>query len=433
MASELTDGVFGTKDYEINKLILFSSTGESIDLRAVFLEMQIFQDIFSSVMNGNIVISDGNDLFNSFSMCGNEYLQISIDKPSLKRPLEKTFRVYKVTDREPQRNSAHAQNYIIHFCSEEMILSNSTRISKAYQSKSPTDIITDVLLNDLKVLPKRIDRIEQTSGTYDFIVPYYRPLEVIQWAVARAYDVSPKFCYFFYESTTGYNFRSLQGLYQQKPLKKIKFEAKNIDAPEPTKNIDSIDKFRIINDFDVITSISNGSYASSLLAVDIFSQTHKNYNYSMQGAENNLLNKKKQLNSAVNVLGNTAFNSFNSYATTYLEINDTKSEKQNSVDKWMLPRALHMAAINSFRIEIVIPGDILYRAGDIVEIEFPKFVAPDETGKTMDEYRTCKYLVSAVNHKFTQEGFESVMELVTDSFGKDLPAPANLTRIASGN
>ena len=429
MSDALKEGALGSKDYEIKKLELINSSGQVLDLRKVFVELQIFQDLYSSVMNGNIVINDGNDLFNSFSLCGNEYLRISIDKPSLGLPLEKIFRIYKTTDRSPTKDSSHAQVYILHFCSDEMILSNSSRISKAYRSQTAGQIVMDVLMNHLKVDKSRINSFEDTSGTFDFVVPWYRPFEVIQWAVSRSYDLNPKFCYFFYESSFGYSFQSLQTLYKQKPYKKLKFDIKNVDNPDIATNKDSIDKFKILNDFDILTSVSNGSYASRLLAVDIFSQTFKDYTYSLAGSEKNLLNKYKQLNSAVNATGNTAFDSYDSYATAYIEINDTKSEKENSLDKWMIPRALHMTAINSFKFSATLPGDIALKVGDIVEYEFPKFVAPDESGKEGDEYRTAKYLVTAVNHKFREDIFESIVEFSSDSYAASLPAAADLTKI----
>lgn len=429
MSDALKDGVLSSKDYELKVLELISSTGQTVDIRKIFAELQIFQDIYSSVMTGNILVSDAKDLFNNFSFCGNEYIRISIDKPSQNFPIEKIFRIYKATDRMPAKGSSQSQYYVLHFCSEEMVLSNSIKVSKAYQSQTASDIIWDVLTNHLKVDQSRLNSFEGTSGTFDFVVPWYRPFEIIQWAVSRSYDLNPKFCYFFFENSSGFCFQSLQTLYAQTAYKKIKYDIKNIDNPDTATNKDSIDKFRILNDFDVLTSVSNGSYASRLLAVDVFSQTFKQYNYSLADAENVLLNKNKQINGAKNASGNTAFDSFDSYLTTYVEINDTKSERENSLDKWMMPRALHLSALNSFRFQAILPGDIGLKAGDIVEFDFPKFVAPDESGKETDEYRSGKYLVTAVNHKFREDIFESIVEFSSDSFARPLPAAKDLTKI----
>lgn len=424
----MAEGAVSPKDFKIEVLELISSSGQSVDLRAAFEELQIYQDLYSSVISGEILVNDKSDVFCNFALCGNEYLRVSIDKPSLGLPFERIFRIYKTTERRPINNSDQA--YILHFCSEEMVLSNSMRVSRSYKGLPVVDIIYDVLFDILKVDKSRVDKFEETSGPFDFVVPYYRPFEVIQWATARAYKTDPKFCYFFYESSSGFNFQSLQSLFKQTPYKKMKYDIKKIDS-EVATNKDSIDKFSILNDFDIITSVSNGSMASRLLAVDIFSQSYKTYDYSLAIAEGNqnLLNPYKQFNELKNVDGKTNFTAYDSYFTTYVQINDTLTEKENSIDKWMQPRALHLAALNSFRFKAVLPGDIAMRVGDVVEFDFPKMTAPDESGKELDPYRTGKYLVTALNHKIQKSGFESIVEFSSDSYAQQIPAAVDLTPI----
>ena len=415
--------MYGSKDYEIKSLELINSGGQTVDLRNIFLEMQIFQDLYSSIMSGNILINDGNDVFTNFYMCGNEYLKISIDKPGLNLPLERLFRVYKTTDRKPSSDSG--QVYLLHFCSDELISSETLSVSKSYKSTKIRNIVSDILLNELKVDPQRIASLEDTSGSFDLLIPAYRPFEAIQWVTARGYD-QKKFCYFFFENKDGFNLTSLQTLVKQKPYKKLKYELKNVDR-DPANNKDSIDTFRIINDFDMITSISNGSFSSRLLSIDIFNQKFENIDYNLLQAEaqGNLLNKFKPVNSFKNSKNETLFNSPYSFFRTYLSINDTASEKSNDVKHWMIPRAMHMSLLNHFRIQVVLPGDIQLKAGDVVEYEFPAFESADSGGKKLDDYRTGRYLVASINHKFSGDTFESVVELVSDSFSEALPEAKN--------
>ena len=414
------NGVYNSKDYEIKQLELINSGGQTIDLRNIFLEMQIFQDLYSSVMNGNILINEGNDTFGNFYLCGNEYLKISIDKPGLNRPLDRLFRIYKTTDRRPSSDSG--QVYLLHFCSDEMISSESLIVSKAYKTTKIRDVVNDILVNELGVDSQRIASLEQTSGSFDLIVPGQRPFEAIQWVTARGYD-QKKFCYFFFENKNGFNLTSLQTLIKQKPYKKLKYELKNTEGNDPALNKDSIDDFVILNDFDMITSISNGSFSSRLLSIDIFSQKFENIDYNLETAEaqGNLLNKFKPVNSFKNSKNQTLFNSPYAFFRTYLTINDTASEKSNDIKYWMQPRAMHMSLLNHFKIQITIPGDIELKAGDVVEYEFPSFESADAGGKKLDKQRTGKYLVASINHKFNGDTFESIVELVSDSFSEVIP------------
>lgn len=417
-------GIVNSKDYDIKTLDLINSGGQVVDLRKVFIEIQLFQDLFSSVMSGSILLNDGHDIFNNFYFCGNEYIQLSIDKPSLNSPIQKVFRVYKTAGRKPGSDSG--QIYQLYFCSEELIFSNQKLVSKAYKGKKTTEIIRDILTNELKVDPSRIKTVEQTSGVYDYVVPAYRPFEAIQWAASRSYDASKKYCYFFYEDRDGFQFKSYTSLVKQKPVKTLKYEIKTVDQ-DPAVNRDSIDNFEILNDFDILTSMTNGAFASKLLTVDIFTQSFKTETYSINAveAQNNLLNKFKPINNLKNQDNKAITDAHDSFFKSFISINDKPIEKDTDVNKWLMNRALHMALMHNFRIRIVIPGDIVLKVGDVVKYEFPSFEGADAKGKTPDEYRTGNYLVSAINHKFVngdKQNFESVVELVSDSVSKQIPA-----------
>lgn len=417
----MPEGPVSSKQSSIQKLDLINSGGQSINLSEIFVQLQIYQDIFAQCMSGKLLIVDAKELFSNFYLCGNEYLSLSIDKPGLNRPFERLFRVYKVADRKPASNSG--QMYEIHFCSDEFISSNSILVSKAYKSAKIKDVILDILNKELKIEPNRIARLEDTQGNFDFIIPGYRPFEAIQWATARGY-AQDKFCYMFFENKDGFQLTSLQTMMKQKPYKKIKYEVKQSES-DPALNKDSIDDFEIINDFDMIASMTNGSFASRLLTVDLFTQKHETLNYNLEAAEakKNLLNQYKPVNSFKNSKDETLFTAFNSFFRTYLTINDTKSEKSNDIKFWLLPRALHMSLMNHFRIKVTLPGDTEMKAGDVVEVEFPKFEGKQDGERALNKRLSGKYIVMSVNYKIIREenSFECVAELATDSFTEELP------------
>ena len=86
-------GVNNSKNYDIKALELINSGGQTVDIRKTFFELEVYQDLFASCMTGRVLVNDGNDVFGNFYFCGNEYIRISIDNPSLKKPMEKTFRI----------------------------------------------------------------------------------------------------------------------------------------------------------------------------------------------------------------------------------------------------------------------------------------------------------------------------------------------------
>ena len=59
------------------------------------------------------------------------------------------------------------------------------------------------------------------------------------------------------------------------------------------------------------------------------------------------------------------------------------------------------------------------------------FESANPSGKKLDKMRTGKYLVAAVNHKFSEDVFESILELVSDSFAEQVPgAKEGLNKLA---
>jgi len=432
MAETIAPGMYTSKDFDVKSLDLINSAGQTISLKNIMVELKIQQSIDAMVMFGTILVVDGNDLFNSFYLNGNEYLRIRIDQPTLGIPLEKLFRVYKVSDRRNNNNAG--SKYIIYFTSDELMISNTTLVSKAYKNRKTSEIVFDILKSFLLVSDKKISKLENTTGVHNFIVPNYRPFEAINWAVSRSYSVTPSFCYYFYENTKGFEFISLQSLYKKSVTKELICDMKGINK-EPNlpvdiaRNKNSFENLTIINDFDMIASSGSGAFASKLLSVNLYSQQFKYNDYSILTAQN----QKRLLNNYSPINDPRLMTSYLANYKTYISTNDTATEKENAVDKWLMNRQLHKNLINNFRVRGIISGDITMNVGDIVNLTFPKYVAADAKGKQYDEFRSGKYLVADITHVFKSSGiFESVVELTSDSYASQLPSGRNVfNKVAS--
>jgi len=417
--AELDAAGMGTaRDYELKSLDLINSSGKLVPLMPQLVELEIHQSIDAPTMFGTLVLVDGQDIFNSFYINGNEILRVKIDQPSLNMPIEKDFKIFKVTDRKHNNNSGSM--YVMHFCSPELVDSNSKAISKAYTGKRYSDIANDIFKNILK--PKKINRVEGTTGAFDVIIPGYRPLEALNWLASRSYNGTSSTNFLFFENRDGYEFVSLQTLYAQKVIKNLVYDLKSVnDKPNSSSDIkrnrNSIEKIEILHDFDILATNNKGGFASKLMTVNLFNQEFKYYDYSLEKIQSTLLNKNMPVNDK------SLVRSYFAFYKTHVMTSDVKAEKENAVDKWLMPRQMHSAMLDNFALRVVLPLDITTKAGDIVKIDMPKFVAADATGKKLDEFRTAKYLVRSVSHVFKQKGTgDTVLELVTDSFARAMPA-----------
>lgn len=413
-----------TKEYKIDKLSIRTDAGITLDISETFVELEIFQSIYGLIY-GNFILTDAKEAFSKFSFSGNEFLDVKIGQQGLPISFERTFRIYKISDRSVISNSS--QRAIFHFISEDAFTSQSMLVSKAYKNSKIRDIVVDILQNELNVDTKKINQrdIEATQGNYDLIVPNLHPIQAIQWVASRAYSQN-KFCYMFFENKDGYKFTSLQTLMSQPSVKTMKYEVKTIDN-DPSVNKDGIDKFDIKNDFDILTTMSNGGFSSRLLSVDIFSQSYDFSGYDINIAESkgNLLNKYKSVGNIKNKKGESLLNAPGNFYRTYLSVNNTQTEKSNDIKFWLLPRALHLSLLNNFKINVISPGDINMKAGDIISVEFPTFEPKSDSGRDINRRYSGKYLTAAVNWKFTGAGanrrFECIAQLVSDSLSEQTP------------
>ena len=187
-STQPTTGLVQSSDYKINGIVVMTSDGQSVDIKSIMVELNLYEDIFSPTMTGDVTVGDGADMLSSYNIHGNEFILISIDKPTLNKPIQKVFRIYKIDTRK--FGSASLQNYVLRFCSEELILSTQILLSKSYKGLTIDKMVNDILVNKLQVNPAKMSNgiFSTCSSNYDIIIPRMQPLEAISWLVPRAYN-----------------------------------------------------------------------------------------------------------------------------------------------------------------------------------------------------------------------------------------------------
>jgi hypothetical protein len=419
------------KDYKQLGLILYTSYGETLVLDLLKVRLQLYQDIFNSTISGDLLITDSVGIFPNYIPSGNDYLRVVLLQPAMENgeseevPFDKFFRIYKIRDRETKNNDTLIYKLVL--CSEELILSKSTQISRSYKGKKISEIISDILEKDLKVSKDKINNIQQTSGSYDIVIPWKKPIEAIQWLTGMAHSDTDGGCFMFFENFKGYTFTSLSSLYNEEVKFKYQYDIKQID-PSIANNIRTPDLYQITNDYDLLMNMENGGYASKLLAVDLFSQAHTNYEFDLAKAEQDLLNDFKPIEDFQLKTGESSLKAYNTKFNTYIQVKGSSTEKENYVDKWFQQRALHITMLHNNRIRVLAPGELGMNVGDIVEFSFPA-AGPEQTTSGFDEYRTGKYIVTAINHRFFEGNFETLFELSSDSLNSPLPPAQDLTGV----
>lgn len=417
------------QDLTLESCKITTSIGLTYEFRFAILEFNYYEDIYSNFITGDILVNDSAGFLDIWGFNGNEYLTLSFSKPDYDTKIEKTFRVYKISDRMLTKDQN--ENYRLNFCSEESVLSEQYRISKSYRNKKISDIVKDILKNELLVHSTKLNdsNIEETKGVRNLIAPNKKPLETLNWLTSQS--VSNKMgngsFYLFFENFYGFNFKSMQTLFNGEIYATYNYEPKNIgqDVNVDFRNVISYD---VISNFDTLKSINSGTYSNRLLTIDTIRQTYKviDFDYDKFFSSANKLNKNKIMSDAKNrkkdALNNTP-NSVLRVATTntgqstynsYIKANQPDIKDVN-IEEIIPNRISQIAQLNTIKYNLTVPGDPFLTVGKIIEFNLPS-VRTDANGRVLDSLYSGKYLVTALKHHIDVENrFYTVIEVSKES------------------
>lgn len=433
------------KAYTLSELSLTSSNGKKVDIFPQLVELSIFEDIYSPTLSGKITMADSVDLFAEMPISGFEFLTVTLSKPGNWSffVLEKTFRIYKMEMEEINQATASAQAYTLYFCSEENLVSASKKISKSYKGKKISDMVKDIVENYLETSGDKFfpENIEQTYGVFDIVVPYMSPLNAITWLSNRAVSSGSQTSsanYLFYEDSFGYNFRSIEKLFQKETKAKYRFKPKNVStAPDFQNTVEedvyTVIRYDFINIFDVLKNINNGMFSSQLFAFDILRQkvTKQEFNYNTlfgstkhiegQGTTNRpapFHNEYKDRTGKS--ITENYFSVLKMYPTT--REHDTDSSitqyqpgiKPNLVENWLLSRISQLSQLNYFKLKLVVPGNTYLSVGNIIEFDVPLATLRSPGEPTSNPYHSGRFLITAIRHKIDIKSYEMIIEATRD-------------------
>jgi len=420
------DGLQYAAQFDLQSLVLVGSSGQQIDVREIMYELNIFEDLFSNTMTGNLFLSDTQNIINLLPIVGVEHLVVTLVKPSTNWKIEKVFRVYKISNRT--KKSAASEDYLLHFCSEEMVLNEGIKISNAYREAKISTIIGDIAYKYLKIDKKKFPQSEllETFGTYNIVLPYWTPFYAINWLSRMAQVSTAKSCsFFFFEDSDGYHFNSLEMLSQQSPIQNINFTPLNMAGEtgeqgretDTEQRLQAAESYEMVRAPNLLRSLSGGQYAGKLLRVNVLDQQVK-----VSTLDGDIFfNNTKHLNPHPFIQNNklrTDIPLTKSYESFYRVMVDV-----NKPESWVLQRNAYITGLHGFQFKVVLPGSMHLRVGKVVNLNMPAASLGTKEKKPMDNLYSGNYLITAIRHKITRTNYACVVELSKDSLKSGIAAP----------
>ena len=419
-----------------------------LNIRNLITEFNIYEKLNGDFLSGDMVITDATNAIQELPLTGFERLEFYFRSP--KTPNGYNFSVlnghpmfvYNLKNR--QSVSINTQIYQLKFISLEGVRDHQTRISQAFTG-SIDQMVADICYNYLNT--KKDVLVEETKGTYKMVMPRIKSSAALKLlknnARSKHFENSG---FVFYENANGFNFKSYEGLFCKKdgsprePKANYAVKVKNImkkeDDGKQVYDLQAVESWKILNQYNTLKNTADGIYASRLVTHDLFNKTFKehDFNYFSEYIKQNHLEQdsdggKRAFNGILPFFNYDKGDTFASKNEGTLHYQSTTSKVHNDyeqpeVEHILQKRISQSQALNSLTIEITVPGITEIRVGDIVTFTLPNYrKTPEEDLEAKDTYISGRYLINAARHHVSaiNKRHTMVLELVKDSFNVEYP------------
>ena len=333
-------------EYELLKLTLTSPNRKNkgyIDLKAVWSDLNIYEDVFASCLTGDITLTDGMGLMENVPIIGEETINIHVKTSGIKREREEQttgpfkgslsegiinlkFRVYKISNLVKMNEGQWM--YKLHLISEEAIINLKSKVAKS--ALDPATLEPRRISATVKKIyqqyfkrgrkPTNVKKffIEPTRNLTNIIIPNQTPFKAFNFLASRSVSAGKHAVgssFVFYETVKGFFFISMETLMAgggtgyrsemgegdgkemeytvpEEPIKETytvqpkKLFAKQDNLKNVAIEMTAVDEYKFYSNFDVIKNLQEGMYSNRLLTHDLVRMKYDTLDFNYMHPEN---------------------------------------------------------------------------------------------------------------------------------------------------
>lgn len=429
-------------DFRSGEIILYGYSGTQFDISGLTAVVNVYQNLDSPFLSGNILFFDTMGIQTSLPIIGNEHLEFKFRNPidaAGDEELNATNHRFKVYEKRSVKTTQNVQAIALFFTSIESVRNERVRVSKSLEG-SFAEMVDKLVKSDKELLNSKKDLfIDATLGNYKYTFPNVRPIDGVKAMADLAEPINYKTPhYMFYENNRGFHFRCLESLYREgadttQTRKFVAFidlvSASNPNFSPPDGEAESIVtkpySFSFDASYNILANTRKGMFGSMTYAHDLidkkFIKSKLSYtNYYEQalhidaptGAGNkyqgvmppgpadfdddytvddksytsenkNQINRLHASKLSKNKIDKRKY--MDDYLSRVFVEPATKwNHRRNSEGIGTDKRATAKQALSSgsrdyFSMDIDVPGNFTYNVGDLVWCEVPKYAATEAT------------------------------------------------------
>lgn len=439
------DGLHAAGEVLIERIKLVSSKNIIIDLNEFLVELNIYEDLYSNFIKGNLILTDSRNLIEKLPIIGEEYLFIKIRTPSFDQVIEKTFRVFKTTDRTIVRDN-NTENYILHFASIELfhdillplylpfegdiysvvgeLYENYISSNRNYEISQNQDNIKEIE----KITPLVI--LNETQNKVKFVSPGWTPFKCINWLASKAipkHEVAKN--YLFFETNKAFYFGSIEYLLQESNLDKNfigEYTPSISNIRSGTRTLDLNREFFIASDIrmihanDAVKNMTSGYLSNRLIEVDVYNKKYTSIDYDHVNDYKNQFHTSGDGSTSIpTFLDDTMRNPVSSisyYPKNQKLFNNFENNVNEKMNEIHGNRKSSLIELTNVVLNMTIPGRTDVEVGRVLYLNYPTIEGLNSKNDNgTDKYYSGYYLISAINHKINKISHTMTLECVKDS------------------
>ena len=414
--------------------------GTTASLVNGFVSLMYYESILQDSVKVDFIFADagnsvdGKSVMEGLPIVGTEDFELEFEdnnevKLQFSEDNKNTLIVNKVT---PRTVDTAKSVVTLNLVSEEFIRNEegASRINVRMDGKL-SDHITNILENFL-ITEKELD-IEDTSNNYNFVGNNKKPYYTMNWlskfgVPSKDGESGSTAGFFFWETSEGFMFKSIDTLFAQKSKKKFIFngtdDGKGIPEGYDGKILDQTTDNRI----DYQNKIRMGAYGTKLVVFNPFDCFYEIVPQTAQDTEEGTTGGGEAL-PVFNKKFDNPSTEENFTRTTFMLV-DTgtlpSGDGKEQVDKNEEPNFQAQTVLNQGirrynqmfqqQMSITIGGDFELHAGDAIYIDTPSVKA--ETDDEMNKETGGKYIIADLCHYVTSKETYTKLNVVRDSFGR---------------
>jgi len=420
----------------------------AVDIKALVVELNIYESMFANALTGTLVIEDSTGLIGKLPVQGTERLTFKLSTPGsltidCTEESGHPMHVYAVSDK--QQDGDTKEIFVLHFASREFLRNIRTRVSQAYSGRM-NEMVASIVGDENYLDSRKTLNVQKTRNQDKITIPNMHPFQAINMLQKRAMaDDSQSVGYHFYETPRGFHFRSWESLFVDSRgnprVAKQSFEymqgnmtdstAYSKDKNRVTHDYQSVEGYRFINSsHDVATNQASGTYANRVISHNLYDKSYKISDYHYH----NYFNDTKHLDGNKVPVVNTPVDfddkSISDYPESKISVMPTSRFIHNEdtgafgidVEQDGITTAARLSQYNQVlggtRIEMTIKGQSYLEVGDVVQFNLQTVENKKNSQGKFDPQYSGRYVITKIRHRVTTTDYVNVIEIVKDSVAK---------------